>query len=329
MLAALLLILIVAISVTGLVRGTQPGTSGQTRAPQVNGPLGSQDAVTPSAAQATEIARQAQAAPVTKLPNGGEVRSSVKRALSPAARTLPTRRVVEPPNKPLGPEHPLPGGNTPPLAVDKALQTAFGPLVMPPTIANFEGIYNYWGGIPPDTVGDVGKTQYVQMVNVGFQVYSKDTGNPITGVIDFNELYKAVSFGGQCELQNAGDPVVVYDQLADRWLLTQFTSATADLPTGGPYYECIAVSQTGDAAGAYYLYAFETSQTSFEDYPHFGVWPDAYYMATNEAPGAATILSAGFFAFERDKMLAGEDARMIYFTRSFPDGGFLPSDLDG
>jgi hypothetical protein len=283
MLAALLLIVIVAISVTGLLRGTQPSAPDRTQAPRVSGPLMGQKAVTPSAAQATEIARQSQDTLVTTLPNGGEVRRSVKNAVSPPARTLPTRRTVEPPNKPLSPEYPLPGGKSPPLAVDEALQTVFGPLAMPPTIANFEGIYNYWGGIPPDTVGDVGPSHYVQMVNVGFQVYSKATGEPLTGVIDFNELYKAVSFGGQCELQNAGDPDVIYDQLADRWVLTQFTAPT-DSPSGGPYFECIAVSQSGDPTGEYYLYAFETSQANFEDYPHFGLWPDAYYMATNEAP---------------------------------------------
>jgi hypothetical protein len=94
MLAALLLILIVAISLTGLLTGTPPGASGPPQAPQIGGPLMAQNAVTPSAAQATEIARQAEAAPVTKLANGGEVRTSVKKALSPAVRTLPTRRMA-------------------------------------------------------------------------------------------------------------------------------------------------------------------------------------------------------------------------------------------
>ncbi|HEY0070651.1 MAG TPA: hypothetical protein VGE04_11860, partial [Chloroflexia bacterium] len=333
LLAALLLLLVVAVSVTGLLRSAQPGTPNQARGPQITGPLMDQQAQAPSAAQATEIARQAQDTLVTTLPNGGEVHRSVKHALSAPARSLPTRRMVEPPNKPLGPEVKLPGGSSPPIARDPALQTVFGPLAMPPTIANFEGIFNYWGGIPPDTVGDVGPNHYVQMVNVGFQVYSKATGNPVTGVIDFNQLYKSVGFGGECEAQNAGDPDVVYDQLADRWVLTQFTAPVGlpdPVPVGsGPYFECIAVSATSDPAGPYHLYAFQTSDAAFEDYPHFGVWPDGYYMATNEAPGGAAIVSAGFFAFERDKMLDGEAAQMIYFNRPFPDGGFLPSDLDG
>ncbi|MEA2576070.1 MAG: large repetitive protein [Chloroflexia bacterium] len=334
LLAVLLLVLVVSVSATGLLKQSQNATTGQGQGPQLNGPILGQSAVTPSSAQATEIARQAESTLITKLPDGGEVHRTVKRALSPAARTLPSRTTVEPPTRQLAPEPKL-RGSSPRVENDPALQTIFGPLVMPPTIANFDGIYNYWGGIPPDTVGDVGRTQYVQMVNVGFQVYSKATGSPVTGVIDFNELYKAVSFGGECETQNAGDPIVVYDQLADRWLLSQFTAPLGlpsdQVPVGtGPYFECIAISATGDASGAYYLYAFQTSESSFEDYPHFGVWPDAYYMSTNEAPGGAAIVSAGFFAFERDKMLVGDPtARMIYETRTFPDGGFLPSDLDG
>ena len=334
-LAVLLLVLVVSVSATGLIRGPQSGTQGQQQGPRVSGPILGQTAQTPSAAQEAENARQAESTLVGTLPGGGEVHRTVKKAISPPARTLPERRIVEPPTKPLSREHYLPGGGSPPLDRDTALQTVYGPQVMPNPIANFDGIHNYWGGIPPDTVGDVGPKHYVQMVNVGFQIYDKATGNPLTGVIDFNELYKAVSFGGQCEAQNAGDPVVVYDQLADRWLLTQFT-APINLPVegapvgSGPYFECIAISMTSDPTGAYHLYAFQTSEVNFEDYPHFGVWPDAYYMATNEAEAGLLILSAGFYAFERDKMLAGDPgARMIYFNRPFPDGGYLPSDLDG
>ena len=46
---------------------------------------------------------------------------------------------------------------------------------------------------------------------------------------------------------NNGDPVVVYDELADRWLLSQFSI------DGSPEYMCIAISQTPDPTGAYYL----------------------------------------------------------------------------
>src|SRR5438552_4151895 len=81
------------------------------------------------------------------------------------------------------------------------------------------------------------------------------------------------------ETSNRGDPIALYDPLADRWLMSQF--AFTGSGTSGPYFQCIAISQTPDPTGAWFRYAFQVSSTLFNDYPHFGVWPDAYYMTTN------------------------------------------------
>src|SRR6185295_12617628 len=107
------------------------------------------------------------------------------------------------------------------------------PLVMPPTIANFDGVTNRNGVYPPDTDGDVGPNHYVQMINLSYQIFNK-SGGSLLGPNNNNTLWSG--FGGACQTQNAGDPIVLYDQLADRWLMSQFTRAAA------PYYECIAVS---------------------------------------------------------------------------------------
>ena len=125
---------------------------------------------------------------------------------------------------------------------------------------------------PPDTNGEVGATQYVQMVNEGFQVFDKTTGASLLGPSGIQTLWQG--FGGVCETNGGGDPVVLYDQLADRWIITQF--AGTSIPTD----ECIAVSTTGDATGSYHRYGFHLG-SNFFDYPHLGVWPDAYYMSMN------------------------------------------------
>ena len=50
--------------------------------------------------------------------------------------------------------------------------------------------------------------------------------------------------------------------------------------------------------GAYYLYDFMMPNNKFNDYPHFGVWPDAYYMTDNQFNQAGTaFLQGGAFAF--------------------------------
>ncbi len=180
---------------------------------------------------------------------------------------------------------------------------------------NFDGI-GATGVTPPDTNGDVGPNHYVQMVNSKFAIYSK-AGALLAGPTNINQLWAGA--GGRCEATNAGDPIVVYDPLADRWLLSQFAFPA-------PYAVCVAISQTPDPTGTYYLYEF--AMDVFPDYFKFGVWPDAYYMSSNDAaPTGTTIPKVGVFAFDRARMLAGQPATFQKFQvqRNF----MLPSDLDG
>ena len=216
--------------------------------------------------------------------------------------------------------------------VDTVVQRTFGPLVMPTPIITFEGysqqdnynINNGIGGVPPDTEGDVGPNHYFQWVNTGIRIFDKN-GNTLLGPILGNSLWSG--FPGTCAANNMGDPLVLYDPLADRWLASQFSVPTR---SSGPSYECIAISTSPDPTGAYYRYEFETSATNFEDYPHLGVWPDAYYMTTNEFSSPVTFAGAGNFAFDRAKMLVGDpSATAQYFHLDPPHGGFLPTDLDG
>lgn len=256
------------------------------------------------------------------------VLKSVAHGTSPALRDLaanaPIRRdEVERNRRQVKPDRPVPEG-----FVDATVQTA-NALAMPAPNLTFEGMNQAegcGGCIPPDTNGAVGPTQYVQMVNSAVSVYDK-AGTRVLGPTAINALWSGLP--GACKDNNNGDPIVVYDQLADRWLVSQFA-----VPGGAVgYHECIAISKTADAAGEYYVYDFNLGTTRFEDYPHFGLWPDGYYMSTHEFNAAGTAyLGAAAFAFERDKMLAGLPAQMIYFSlgNSNPSfGGHLPANLDG
>ncbi len=190
---------------------------------------------------------------------------------------------------------------------------------MPSTIQNFDGIYNIYGVMPPDTNGAVGPGHYIQIVNLGFQIWDKN-GNSVYGPANTNTLWSG--FGGQCETNNNGDPIVLFDHLAGRWVISQFA-------LGPEYYQCIAVSQTDDPTGSWNRYAFFYSHDVMNDYPKFGIWPDGYYMSANQFGSEG---GAGVVAFERDKMLNGQAARMIYFDLDPVNScftGLLPSDLDG
>ncbi len=182
--------------------------------------------------------------------------------------------------------------------------------------------------MPPDTDGDVGPNHYVQMVNNLFRVFDKN-GNPLTAKFTIGSLFVGAGVSAACANTNAGDPVVLYDPLADRWLLSQFCTVA------NPFnHQLIAISKTSDPAGAYFLYDFMMPNNKFNDYPKFGVWTDAYYMTDNQFNQAGTaFLGAGAFAFDRAKMLAGDPtASYIYFdieNGNVNVGGVLPSDLDG
>ncbi|MBK8985250.1 MAG: carboxypeptidase regulatory-like domain-containing protein [Chloroflexi bacterium] len=182
----------------------------------------------------------------------------------------------------------------------------------PNPIFTFEGLGTD-GYTPPDTIGEVGPNHYVQMVNVSFAIFDK-SGNVVQGDTPFNALFTGSGLT-QCASQNDGDPIVVWDSLADRWLLSQFAVSST------PEHMCIAISQTPDPTGAYYLYQF--AMPDFPDYFKFGVWPDAYYMGTNT--GFPNQYYA--YAFDRVRMLAGQPATFQY-SNGHPNF-MMPADLDG
>ena len=196
-------------------------------------------------------------------------------------------------------------------------------------LTNFDGIPFPGVGCncaPPDTNGAVGRTQFVQIVNEGYQVFDKNTTASLLGPNSIASIWSG--FGGACELRGQGDPVVLYDHIADRWIISQFAKATS---TGPVTDECVAVSITSDATGSYARYGFHLG-SNFFDYPHLSVWPDGYYMSMNVFNSTGTsYLGPQAFAFDRAKMLAGQPATFI--SPVGPLGGsvdpFLPADLDG
>ena len=223
-----------------------------------------------------------------------------------------------------------------PLAVDPAFQPsplvgpeypdgspvvlqADGFAVTPPEFAtanpNFEGI-PFTGFRPPDTNGDIGPNHYVQIVNSSLQVFDRQ-GNALTGVMAISTLWSAAGVLDACGTNNEGDPIVNYDHLADRWLVSQFVISQDR--------QCIAISRTPNpVVGGWHLYNFQLPANN--DYPKISVWPDAYYMSTQRGfPGGGLDV----YAFDRANMLNGNPATFQTFNVAAPSLFLLPSDLDG
>ena len=166
---------------------------------------------------------------------------------------------------------------------------------IPAPIITFNAQPNVNGVVPPDSNGTVGPNHVVTMVNLTFQIFDK-SGNSLFGPANNNTLW--AGFGGECQTDNSGDPVVLYDRAADRWLLSQFTAS------GPTFFECVAVSTTNDPTGSYFRYSIATG-TNFPDYPKAGVWPDAYYFSTREFLNAGPFAGVGAYALNRAQALAG------------------------
>ncbi|MEA2486585.1 MAG: hypothetical protein QOF16_239 [Actinomycetota bacterium] len=193
----------------------------------------------------------------------------------------------------------------------------------------FEGISNTTRIAPPDPIGDVSDTQFVQSVNglhgARVAVYNKGTGAVEAGPFNLQMLWDK----GRCKKDGWGDPVVQFDPLAKRWLLTQFAFRFDDSGSpAGPYFECIAVSTTSDATGSYYPYSFRITKKKLPDFPKFGVWPNGYYMSVHLL-GRKGKTSQGIIAFDRASMLKGAPARQMIFFVNSDLFGLLPSDLEG
>jgi Big-like domain-containing protein len=219
---------------------------------------------------------------------------------------------------------------------DPVIQSSGSLLLVPPMGVNFEGIGLGFVGAslgeafqppwePPDPQGDVGPNHYVQIVNSSIAVFAKD-GQPVYGPVRTQTVF--AGFGDACETGAGFDGIVLYDPLADRWLVSQLAFLDQN---GGPFWECVAVSRTADPSGPYARYGFK--YTTFNDYPKVGVWPDAYYATYNTflngAQGSPQV-GIKFCAWERARMLAGEPVAEQCVDMEFGEvSGMAPLDFDG
>ena len=269
--------------------------------------------------------------------HGPKIKRPVRFAISPPLRSL---KPIPPPKKiHLMPEHELPPGLNMPPAGGFEAPTKLAPntyqssqgtqQLAPATTVNFLGVGTGLGSfspnsVPPDTNGDVGLNYYIQWVNTSFAIFNKSDGSLKYGPAAGNTLWQGLGAGNECYDDNDGDPIVQYDQMASRWIMTQFAVSQTD---GSFYHQCIAVSQTSDPTGSWYLYDYSFSD--FNDYPKMGVWPDGYYITYNMFSGN-TFAGGEICAYDRSAMIAGNaTASSQCFGPYSSYGGLLPADMDG
>ena len=210
------------------------------------------------------------------------------------------------------------------ILVDPAWQkqdATYNPLSAGP-IQNFEGIGNLDGVMPPDTQGDVGPDYYLQVVNSNYEIFTK-TGTQVLGPSQLSTIWTGI--GSPWEGRNDGDPIVLYDQAAQRWMISQFSLPNCYNPCNPPFAVLVAISQTSDPTGSWYRYVYDFG-TIMPDYPKFGVWPDGYYLSVNQFNGGSGV---GACVWERNKMLTGDPNAGFIYKQVGSEWAMLPSDWDG
>lgn len=150
---------------------------------------------------------------------------------------------------------------------------------------------------PSDPTGAVGRDYYIASWNTAFRIFNKD-GTPATAAASLSTLFP----GGA-----DGDPIVLYDSQADRYIVTEFE----DNPNGFH----VAISETNDPINdGWHTYSANSFQTgTFPDYTKFSIWSDAYYVTANisASDGSGNTRNGQVWALERDKMLAGDNTASI------------------
>jgi hypothetical protein len=203
-------------------------------------------------------------------------------------------------------------------AIQRTVNSKGGLAQAAPTIT-FDGKVSSQGYLPPDICQSTGPNHVVQMTNTLMNIYSK-TGTLLVG----NKTFSSIATGAT----NDGDPVVLYDQQADRWLLMQFSDVGSATQAG--LYFCI--STTPDPTGTYYVYHFITNPGTFPDYPHIGIWNNCYTVTGHEfsVPAGAWVGQA-YYAVPRATMLAGPGSSALTLVRFSVggDGGMLPASFEG
>ena len=256
---------------------------------------------------------------------------SLSVAAAQARANIPVQRGPREVRNFVGKGKPLPGTADPELTA-ATLQNSAGMSAATTVGSGFAGASNNDNGnvlgvliAPPDTDGSVGPNHFVQMINLLTTIYDKN-GNPVVASFASNAFWSGI--GGNCEPFNQGDPIVLYDEVADRWLVSQFA-----FPDNlNSFSQCVAISQTGDPTGAYNRYEFSFDNIGFNDYPKHGIVSDSITMIANifRKRGPRFTFGGTYLGvMDKASMYAGQPASLIGFNIGTGEFGFIAGDLDG
>lgn len=200
------------------------------------------------------------------------------------------------------------------------------------------------GAFPPDTMGVVGRTQFVVFVNGRIRSFNKTTG-AADGVLNINPdtFFSSVTTPpGAGEVTSTTDPNVRYDRLTKRWFLTIIDVTLSTSPPFNitrPNRVLIAVSDAASngvltGSTVFTFYEFSGDSTNFADYPSLGVDANALFIGANmfKVASPGNFVTTNGYVIPKAPLLAGTTATVWKFANLMDlvtfAGPFSPRGVD-
>ena len=166
---------------------------------------------------------------------------------------------------------------------------------------------------PPDTMGAIGTTQYLETNNGSIAVFDKSTGGLL-------QRFSMPTFWSNVGLPGgaSGDQRVLFDHYTNRWIMNGF-GATGNVIN-------IAVSDTSNALGSWKSTAITVLPSGTADYPTLALDDKGVYIGTNNFNASNSFTGTTLMSIPKASLFGGvpSTAGMTIFTTLLagPDNGF-------
>ena len=159
---------------------------------------------------------------------------------------------------------------------------------------------------PPDTMGAVGTTQFMETSNGSVAMYDKSTGALL-------QRERASSFWQRMGLSgSAGDQRILFDHYTNRWIANGFCAGVNEV--------CIGISDSSDALGSWKGTKITTAATNVADYPTLSVTQQGVLIGVNNF--APSFTGTTLYSIPKADLFGGAPtvANMTSFTTSTAAG---------
>src|SRR3954469_1505987 len=194
---------------------------------------------------------------------------------------------------------------------------------------SFDGPALESGVFPPDTMGDVGPTQFVVAINTRLRSYDKATGLPDAGIDVTEDAFWATEMTpASCNF--VSDPHIRYDRAAQKWIVIIIDVPACDGTVSNRVLIPASDGPTISATTVWTFHHFDAPAGLFADYPTLGVDANALYIGTNDFTLAGDFSNTDAYVVRKSTILGAGAITVTPFVGLIDaqGGPFPPQGVD-